>query len=208
MSEDIDFGLDEALAHYYRLAEDMNKRIEAPQEIADEDVRDLAYAAAFALRTYNLPNNWNGNQPIIPLPQYLVSDIARHIQILAGGHIPQWMLHIQKKGRGEADPNVKQWIGLAVAYKKLCERGVIKDKSSTKTITDLYGISRRRVQNWVKDDLSEPELWFPEATDDAHRAELIKQNLPEYGEKYRLWGNGPKNANPIGKAEHRRGAKR
>ena len=164
-------------------------------------------AAALALRSYNLPNNWNGNQPIIPLPQNLVSDIARHIQILAGGHIPQWMLHIQKKGRGEADPNVKQWIGLAVAYKKLCGRGVIKDNSSTKTITDLYGISRRRVQTWVEEILSEPEDWFSQAENEAERARLIKETLPVFGEKYQLWGNGPKNPNPIGKAEHRRGAK-
>lgn len=42
-------------------------------------------------------------------------------------------------------------IGLAVAYKKLCDAGLISDHQSTKTISDMYGVTRRRVQNWMKE---------------------------------------------------------
>jgi hypothetical protein len=180
----------------------------AKGKVSDSLVRECARLAMMALYTYQLPENWDGGGPIVPLPVQLTNDIARNILVTLGGHIPTWMLHLQKTGAPRVDPKIAEKIGLAVAYKKLAAHGVIVDRQAAKTISGNFGVTRRQVQAWVKEySWADPECFFPYSSSDRERASLIAADLPRAGEFYRDWGRGPKNPRPTGKAWKRRPTK-
>lgn len=201
----------QALELYFQRAQEVNRKVNAREPIGSEQVRDLAWVTALVLRAYCLPSNWHGEygtNPVTPLPPQLVADIARQIQIICGGHIPVWMLHMQKRGAPPIDPRIREWQGIAVAYVKLCKSGSIFDRSPSKTVADAYGIDRKSVQNWVNTLQAEPMHFFPNAGAEKSRAEMIEMRMRECGSLYRLWGPAPKNARPFGKGRKRPRAKR
>jgi hypothetical protein len=204
----IDFDsieITEALEKYFNAARCFNALIAQQCQVGDNLVRECAYWAMMVLYTYRLPSNWtHEKQPRVPIPVELTDDIARNIQMVLAGHIPQWMLHIQKPGAPPAHPRMVEDIGVAVAYKKLADGGQIKDRQSTKKISDLYGVSRKAVQKWLKEhSYIESSYFFQNAENDETRANLIADELPRAAERYRQWGRGPSNQRPFGKAQRR-----
>jgi hypothetical protein len=198
-----------ALENYFSAARRFNALIAQQRQVADNVVMGYAYWAMMALYTYRLPSNWtHDKQPIVPIPVELTDDIARNIQMVLSGHIPQWMLHIQKAGAPPAHPRMVEGIGVAVVYKKLVAGGQIKDRHPTKTITEAYGVTSKTVQNWMK-EYSWATLadYFPNAQSDEARAILIAEQLSKSGDQYRQWGRGTKNPRPFGKAPRRPSAK-
>jgi hypothetical protein len=114
------------------------------------------------------------------------------------GHIPTWMLYLVKPGARSAHPRMRQEIGLAVAHKKLCDAGIISDRHSTKSIADLFGVTRQSVQKSMTEySYSEPSDWFPEAPDEAERARLIQEALRKSAEHYRVWGRAAATINRV-----------
>jgi hypothetical protein len=203
--------LEFAIELYRCRAAEINALIQQQAPVPSEVVRDVALAAALTLRAYCLPNNWNGPTAETarrPLPPELASAIARHIQVLCGGHIPHWILHLQRRGAPSVDPTVRTWQGFAVAYIKMSKQGLIADRSPTARIGSLYGVTRRTVQNWCRDLDCEITDFFPYAANDRERADLIIVAMKSSAEKYRLWGGGPSNPKPFGKGRQRPRAKR
>jgi hypothetical protein len=97
----------EALEKYFNAARCFNALIAQQCRVADNVVRECAYWAMMVLYTYRLPSNWtHEKQPKVPIPVELTDDIARNIQMVLAGHIPQWMLHIQKPGAPPAHPRM------------------------------------------------------------------------------------------------------
>jgi hypothetical protein len=208
----IDFNsieITEALEKYFSAARRFNALIEQQCQVADGVVREYAFWAMMVLYTYRLPSNWtHDKQPRVPIPVELTDDIARNIQMVLSGHIPKWMLHIRKAGAPPAHSRMIEDIGVAVAYKKLADAGQIKDRHSTKTITEAYGVTPKAVQNWMKEySYAEPTDFFPAAAGDEERAMAIAEQLPKSGDFYRKWGRSPKTQRPFGKARRRPSAK-
>jgi hypothetical protein len=202
--------IEESIALYLSAADKFNDLVHRKQPASPQSVRDVACHAMMVFYAYNLPcNRTSDGQPRIAIPSPLAQDVARNIQLILEGHIPRWMLHLVKPGAPSAHPRMRQEIGLAVAYKKLCDAGLISDRHSTKTISDMYGVTTRRVQHWMKEyGYSEPSLWFPDAAGEAERARLIQEALPNFAASYKQWGRAPGNARPYGKARRRPTAKR
>jgi hypothetical protein len=207
-------AINQAILEYYEVATMVNEELKAKREISDVLIRAMALRACMVLRAYCLPENWpdrdrghEAGSPLVPLPLQLAEDVARHIYMLANGHIPQWMLHLQKTGSATADPRMQQNIGLALAYKSLCEAGRIRNTKPVKTISDAYGVSRRAVQQWAKQYPTDPSLWFPQALTEEERAQMILAEMPIAAGRYREWGRAPKNARPFGKVSRRLRAK-
>jgi hypothetical protein len=199
----------EAIKKYLQAAEHYNSLLSSKSEVSSNAVRECAYWAMMVLYKYNLSDNWTSQTtPKNAIPPQLADDIARNIQMILRGHIPQWMLHMQKTGAPVSHPRMAADIGLAVAYKKLADSGAINDSHSTKTISDLFGVDRKAVQNWMKQySHVEPSLFFALAADDGERAKMIADDLPKAAERYREFGRGPKNKRPFDKALRRIRAK-
>jgi hypothetical protein len=199
-----------SLARYFSVAETFNDLVNRKQPVGSQTTKEVAHCAMMVFYAYNLPcNRTPDGQPRTPIPPQLANDVAYNIQQVLEGHIPKWMLESIRRGAPSANPRMRQIIGLAVAYKKLCDAGLISDRHSTKTIAELYGVSRKGVQDWIKEyAYAEPSDWFPDAADEAERANLIKEALPNAAERYRTWGRAPGNERPHGKARRRPSAKR
>ena len=208
MSNDEDL-VKKAVDQYLAVAKTFNSLVLNRQPVHSQSVREPAWWAMMVLYGYCLPSNWAADgRPIVALPMELAHDIARNIQLVLAGHIPRWMTHLIKKGASETHPAISLRIGLAVAYKKLCDAGLLKDRTPTKTIARMYGVTRRAVQTWMKQYcFAEPSLWFPEAVDEAERAKLIEAALPETAAFYKDWGRAPANPRPFGKVGDRSHAK-
>jgi hypothetical protein len=203
----------QAIADYFDAANTVNKSL-ANQELSDAPIRNLAIRSYEVLRAYASPENWPdwdrneiSGHPIVPLPQQLAADLARQIYLLANRHIPRWMLDLQKQGSPINDPRLQEAIGLALAYKKLCEVGRINNKWPVKTISNAYGVTRRGVQLWAKEYPADPELFFPQASSEDERALMILAEMPKAAARYREWGRGTNNPRPHGKAQRRPRAK-
>jgi hypothetical protein len=201
--------VEECIALYLAAAEKFNDLIHRKQPVSSQITRDVACYAMMVFYAYNLPcNRTSDGKPRIAIPPALAQDVARNIQMVLEGHIPTWMLHLIKPGAPSAHPRMRQEIGLAVAYKKLCDAGLIADRHSTKTIAGLFGVTRQSVQKWMTEySYSEPSDWFPEAPDEAERAKLIQEALRKGAKHYRVWGRAPGSARPHGKATRRASAK-
>jgi hypothetical protein len=202
--------VEQAITMYFAAAGRFNDLVNGKQPVDPETTREVARCAAMVFSAYNLPCNWtSGKKPRVPIPPALARDVAHNIQRVLEGHVPQWILQLVKKGAPRAHPKMRHDIGLAVAYKKLCDADLISDRHSTKTIADSYGVTRRRVQGWMREyAYSEPTDWFPEAADEVERASLIQNALPLAAARYRQWGRAPRNVRPHGKARRRPSAKR
>jgi hypothetical protein len=199
----------QALENYLHVANSFNKLIAEQSAVPQELVKKCAYWAMMFLLKYRLPGNWTDDgKPRIPIPVTLAKDIAENIQRILQGHIPKWMLHLQKIGAPQTDPRGAEHIGLAVVYKRLAADGKIKDRRSTKTIAEAYGVTSKTVQNWMKEySYAEPTDFFPAAAGDEARAMAIAKQLPKSGDQYRQWGRSPRNPRPFGKAQRRPSAK-
>jgi hypothetical protein len=202
--------IEESIALYFSAAEKFNDLVHRKQPVSSQVTRDVACYAMMVFYAYNLPcNRTPHGQPRIPIPPPLAQDVARNIQMVLEGHIPKWMHDLVKPGAPPAHPGMRRDIGLAVAYKKLCDTGLISDHHSTKTISDMYGVTRRRVQDWMKEyGFSEPSDFFPDTAGETERARLIQDALPNCAARYKEWGRAPKNARPFGKVRRRPSAKR
>jgi hypothetical protein len=201
--------IDSALAKYFEAASTYNDLLSSKGGVPENVVRECANWMMLFLYLYNQPENWTPeNTPRVAIPPQLANDIARNLQMVLSGHIPQWMLHLQKQGAPQAHPRMAAGIGVAVAYKKLAAAGAIGDSQSTKTVSKLYGVSPRGVQNWMKEySFCEPADFFPHAGNEADRATQIAAELPRAAASYREWGRGLANQRPFGKAGRRPRAK-
>lgn len=198
-----------AINEYLLLAEVYNKLVKQKQPVPLPLVRDIAVRAAQVFRAYTLPKNWFGERPTVTIPLQMADDVARQIELICKGHIPKWMIDLQRKGAPPCDPKMRRDIGIAVAYKKLCESGVVRDRRATSTVADAYGVSNRQVQNWMQEySDTEPGDFFPDASSDEDRAQRIANALHEASARYKEWGRGPNNTKPLGKAKRRRGVRR
>src|SRR5262245_50623604 len=109
-------------ALYFAAAARFNDLVHRKQPVSSRMTREVAYYAMRVFYAYNLPcNQKSDGGPRIEIPPQLAQDVARNIQLILEGHIPTWMLHLVKPGAPSAHPKMRQGIGLAVAYKKLCD---------------------------------------------------------------------------------------
>ena len=201
--------MEQSVDQYFAAAKRYNNLIHHKQPVGAMTTRELARCAMNVFYAYKMPSNLTPDgKPRVSIPIQLAADVAYNLQQVLEGHIPSWMLVLQKPGAPFAHPKMRQDIGLAVAYKKLCDAGQISDSQSTKTVSDLYGVSTRRVQMWMKEySFSEPSDWVLAGTDDAVRNRLIQDALPNCAARYKECGRGPSNARPHGKARRRLSAK-
>jgi hypothetical protein len=88
--------IEEALEMYYRAAKEFNSLF--PGLVPYEVVRDLFVSILLVLNGYRSKDNWNDGRPIITIPSEMALDLAENIDSVLGGHIPRWMLHMQKRG--------------------------------------------------------------------------------------------------------------
>jgi hypothetical protein len=197
----------DALALWFEGARAWNELVNAQRPVPHDLTREVAVRALVFVTAYYQPDNWVNDAPIVSFPVQLSKDIARNLQLIAMGHIPNWILALQKQGAPRVDPKVAEWIGLGLAYRDACEKGFIQDKAHTKTVAELYGVSRTAIQGWAKKYPSDFRLFFTFARSDEERAELIRADLPRAAHEYVNWGRGPANPRPFGKATRRRRAK-
>jgi hypothetical protein len=176
--------IEEALKMYYRDAEEFNSLWGGwvPYEV----VRDLHVSALLVLQAYRRKDNWNDGRPIIPIPPEMALDLAEDIASALGGHIPKWMLHMQRRGAPKSYPAMVRDIETAVLYHKLSERGIIEDRTPTKTVADKFGVSRRAVQQWIYQ--APPSIFrtrFPDCVgDDTALAILVTAEFPMAADRY------------------------
>jgi hypothetical protein len=201
--------IENCIAQYLDAARRWNNLIRDKQPVSLISTAEVAWCAMRVFSAYKMPSNLAPDgKPRVAIPIQLAADVARNIQRVLEGHIPPWMSDLTKRGSSRAHPRMREEIGFAVAYKKLCKAGLIDDRRSTKTISDLYGVTTRRVLDWMHEySYAEPSDFCPAAKDEAGRAKLIQEKLPVYAAHYKQWGRSPRNARPHGKARHRPSAK-
>ena len=176
--------IEEALKLYYKAAEEYNSLLGGwvPYEV----VRDLHVSIVLVLQGYRRKDNWNDGRPIITIPPEMALDLAEDIASVLGGHIPSWMLHMQRRGAPKRYPAMVRDIETAVLYHTLSERGIIEDRTPTKTVADKFGVSRRAVQQW-RDETS-PKISrtrFPDCVgDDTALAIRVKAEFPMAADRY------------------------
>jgi hypothetical protein len=176
--------IEEALEMYYRDAEEFNSLFGGwvPYEV----VRDLHVSILLVLNGYCRKDNWNDGRPIIPIPPEMALDLAENINSVLGGHIPKWMLHMQRRGAPKRYPAMGRDIVTAVLYHALSERGIIEDRTPTKTVADKFGVSRRTVQQWRKE--TSPRIFrtrFPDCVgDDTALAIRVTAEFPMAADRY------------------------
>lgn len=195
----------EAALHSYRVAAcEWNKLVLARKPVPDTLTREVAAQAAIFISAYNLPSNWTDDStPVVHLPPDLAATIARNLQQIIGGHIPEWILSLQKKGAPTNKPKAAQWIGIALAYVDACTKDFIEDPAPIKNITEQFGVTRQAYYEWKKIYPSDMNNFFPQATSEQGRAESIKAEVKKAAKLYKAWGRGPTNERPHGKAKRR-----
>ena len=176
--------IEEALEMYYRDAEEFNSLFGGwvPYEV----VRDLHVSLLLVLNSYCRKDNWNDGRPIIPIPPEMALDLAEDINSVLGGHIPKWMLHMQRRGAPKHYPAMMRDIETAVLYHALSESGIIEDRTPTKTVADKFGVSRRAVQQWIEQiHQSIFRTRFPDCVgDDTALAIRVKAEFPMAADRY------------------------
>ena len=176
--------IEEALEMYSRAAEEFNSLLGGlvPYEV----VRDLRVSALLVLHGYCRKDNWNDGRPIITIPRGMALDLAEDIASVLGGHIPTWMLHMQRRGAPKRYPAMVRDIETAVLYHALRVRGIIEDRTPTKTVAHKLGVSRRAVQQWI--DEASPRIFrtrFPDCVgDDTALAIRVTAEFPMAADRY------------------------
>jgi hypothetical protein len=176
--------IEEALEMYSRAAEEFNSLLGGgvPYEV----VLNLRISALLVLRGYCHKDNWNDGRPIITIPRGMALDLAEDIDSVLGGHIPTWMLHMQRRGAPKRYPAMVRDIETAVLYHALSVRGIIEDRTPTKTVADKFGVSRRAVQQWI--DEASPRIFrtrFPDCVgDDTALAIRVTAEFPMAADRY------------------------
>ena len=176
--------IEEALELYSRFEEEFNSLLggSVPYEV----VLNLRVSALLVLYGYCRKDNWNDGRPIIPIPPGMALDLAEDIDSTLGGHIPSWMLHMQRRGAPKRYPAMMRDIETAVLYHALSERGIIKDRTPTKTVADKFGVTRRAVQKWI--DETPKRIFrtrFPDRVgDDTALAIRVTAEFPTAADRY------------------------
>jgi hypothetical protein len=175
--------IEEALKLYYRFAEEFNSLL--PGGVPYEVLLNLRVSALLVLQGYRRKDNWNDGRPIIPIPPEMALDLAEDIDSVLGGHIPRWMLHMQKRGAPKHYPAMERDIETAVLYHALSERGIIEDRTPTKTVADKFRVSRRTVQQWIEQiHQSIFRTRFPDCVGDAALAIRVTAEFPTAADRY------------------------
>ncbi len=182
--EDQEIKIEEALELYSGAAREFNSLLGGlvPYEV----VRDLRVSALLVLHGYCRADNWNEGRPIITIPRGMALGLAEDINRALGGHIPIWMLHMQRRGAPKRYPAMRRDIETAVLYHALSERGIIEDRTPTKTVADKFGVSRRAVQQWI--DETHQEIFrtrFPDCVgDDTALGIRVTAEFPMAADRY------------------------
>src|SRR5215475_807286 len=101
--------IDESLARYFSAVETFNDLVNRKQPVGSQTTKEVACCAMMVFYAYNLPcNRTSDGQPRTPIPPQLANDVARNIQSVLEGHIPQWMLQLIKRGAPSADPRMRE----------------------------------------------------------------------------------------------------
>lgn len=171
---------------YNKLAKEFNRLVVSKEPVSNELVREIVKSLSITLLQYDSEDNWVEGKPQIDLPFGIASDIARNMIQLYNGHIPNWMLNIQKRGTPKSDPKEIQSKKVAVHYKQACDRGDIVDESPVKTLAEAYGVSRRAIQQWIKS--------YPDDDDIGRMApNELRDRMVAEASLYQSWGRGPSN---------------
>jgi hypothetical protein len=135
--DDQEVKIEEALELYYRAAEEFNSLLggSVPYEV----VRDLRVSALLVLHGYRHKDNWNDRRPIITIPPEMALDLAEDIDSVLRGHIPSWMLHMQRRGAPKRYPAIDRDIETAVLYHALSERGIIETEPQPRPLPISLG---------------------------------------------------------------------
>ena len=186
--------LEDALLMWAGIAKKVSDLIRARERPSLDEIQKVAIAAENILRAYVAPANWpNGyrDTPAEPLPAAIAARLADEIARVRRGTPSPYVSDLIKVGAPKTLPAEARVIGMAVAYKKAVAEGLIKDGASTQILSKLYGVTPKTIRTWVRDN---PDVsirdFFPDAADDAERAERLKAGIPEAGEQYRRWGRG------------------
>ena len=176
--------IEEALELYSRAAKVYNSLL--GRWVPYEVVLHLRLSALLVLNGYCRKDNWNDGRPIIPIPPGMALDLAEDIDSVLGGHIPSWMLHMQRRGAPKRYPAMERDIETAVLYHTLSGRGIIEDRNPTKTVAGKFGVSRRAVQQWI-DQIPQSifRTRFPDCVgDDTALAIRVKAEFPMAADRY------------------------
>ena len=130
--DDQEVKIEEALEMHFRDAKEFNSLVggRVPYEV----LRDLHVSALLVLNGYCRKDNWNDGRPIIPIPPEMALDLAEDIDSVLGGHIPSWMLHMQRRGAPKRYPAMMRDIETAVLYHPLSERRLSKTETQPRPL--------------------------------------------------------------------------
>jgi hypothetical protein len=190
-----------ALGSFLRLESEFKRLVDAKKPVPRSLIRDTTQAARRAALAYCRPDNWSDRDldrtgpPVEHFPWALAWDMARNLEILAAGHIPRWMRHLQRRGAPRGHPDMNRDKAVAVAYRTAATLGLVRDRSPVRTIQQAYGgVSKQAVQKWMAE--------YAHATPDAfgwRTEEDARTALEGSGRRYSESGRAPGIRRPGGK---------
>ena len=164
-----------------------------------EDVENCMTAFEFVMRTYCLPTNWIDGSPIEPLPVEAAFIVAEQLSYICAGKLPAPIALMIRAGTPAVGPQESRDIAMAVVFRKAVTAGLIKNRTPSKTLAEHFGVTTKTVRRWVHDSIAELSDFFPEAQSEQARADMIADEMPKAGIRYRQAGRGSE-----GRVEFRR----
>jgi hypothetical protein len=97
-----------------------------------------------------------------------------------------------RPGAPAVGPQESLDIAMAVVYRKAVTAGLIKNRTPSQTLAENFGVTTKTVRRWVHDSIAEISDFFPEAQSEQARADMIADEMPKAGTRYRQAGRGSK----------------
>jgi hypothetical protein len=138
----------DAIAAWERLTHRWNAAVKSGQRPSHSVIQDLFRTTAFVLRAYRHPANWINGRPKEHLPKEFTYAIERQVDYIAQGQLPDPIRDCIEANRPRVGPQERDDILWAVIYCHAVRKGLIEDSSPIETVTREYGVSRRTVMRW------------------------------------------------------------
>lgn len=155
---------------------------------SDQACRLYYEAMADLVRLLNEPTNWNrDDQPVVPVPRYLVFEFGRLLDDLLAGRVPPSIRHLFFGAKRPGISSIQQRsIDTAVRYLVGVEHGFVEDPRPVRSVAELFGVSARTVERWRKMHQDRIKLTFASTGDPSESAfaTMLFSQLQEAGNIY------------------------
>lgn len=128
----------------------------------------------------------NSKVVLEPFPRVQLHRLSTLSGELAKGIVPDLIRDAASASNGRPNTHYERKdIANAIFYKQACEGGLIRDRRSTKTVSDTYGVAKRTVQRWMNDSDALCDGFAKPKT-----AKAIEQQMRANGKRYDKIGRG------------------